>query len=46
MTLMSSGFSNFVACSAIPLGSEAKLPEKLAEVMDPGETAQTSAFVY
>ena len=34
MTLISSGFSIFVACSAIPLGKEAKLSGYCVEVTD------------
>ena len=34
MTLMSSGFSIFVACSAIPLGKDARLSGYCVEVTD------------
>ena len=34
MTLISSGFSNLVACSAIPLGKDAKLSGYCEEVTD------------
>lgn len=45
---MSSGFSIFVACSAIPLGNEAKLSgycEELIELGDAFEAATISALV-